>query len=311
MGLDHEAARLLVGLTLVLSGAATLLPAHAPSARVQRTLADFPASFTKDVLIVVGEDACPVTLASASAIAARLQELTGNRPTMKRDVEVSSEDRRAFNLILIGAPDSNRLLREAHEVIAADRVTPEYPGTHRGILQIFSSPWSEDRTLLLLAGSDARGVKAAARALTAPRELDGDKATVEWTEGDEPPPPYRSKLGATLSLLLTLRESRQVPRAMKSLMGRETVSVSIRFSHELSLSDLRSLEELGLQFATLPNGEVAHSGAIYGADVPWDRVDELAELDSVLRLESVWKPAIEQPAPPPSAKKKEEDDDRR
>ncbi len=111
-----------------------------------------------------------------------------------------------------------------------------------------------------------------------------------------PMSPFLSKIDATLSLLLTLRGEEQVPQEMREILMRDTVSVSIRFTHELNASDVKSIEELGLEFVRLPNGEIAHSGTIYGAEVPWDRVDDLAQLESVIRIESGWQPGVEDPA---------------
>ncbi len=107
--------------------------------------------------------------------------------------------------------------------------------------------------------------------------------------------PYLSKIGSTLDLLITLRERNQIPPEMKDILMRETVSVSIRFTHVLDDSEVRSLENLRLKFARLPSGEAAHSGTIYGADVPWERVRDLAKLPTVNRIESTWKPKVELP----------------
>jgi len=108
--------------------------------------------------------------------------------------------------------------------------------------------------------------------------------------------PYVSKIGAALDFLLTLRERKQAPQEMRQILMRDTVSVSIRFIHVLNASEVSSIEKkLGLKFVRLPDGKIAHSGTIYGADVPWDNVHDLAKLEKVVRIESTWKPKIEQP----------------
>ena len=111
----------------------------------------------------------------------------------------------------------------------------------------------------------------------------------------KPTSPYHSKTDATLDLLLTLKRREQVPQEMKEIIMRDTVSVSIRFNHVLNTSEVESIEELGLKFVRLPDGKIAHSGTIYGADVPWDRVYDLAKLEKVVRIESTWKPLMEEP----------------
>ena len=42
------------------------------------------------------------------------------------------------------------------------RVTDEYPGENKGILEILRNPWNEDKAMLLVEGSDEWGVKAGA-----------------------------------------------------------------------------------------------------------------------------------------------------
>lgn len=119
--------------------------------------------------------------------------------------------------------------------------------------------------------------------------------TVELAKSRKLTFPYQSKIDSTLNLLLTLRGKEQVPHEMKKIVTNDTVSVSIRFTHVLNANEVRSIEKLGLRFARLPNGEIAHSGTIYGADVLWDKVYDLIELDSVVRVESTWQPGIENP----------------
>jgi hypothetical protein len=111
----------------------------------------------------------------------------------------------------------------------------------------------------------------------------------------ENPSPYHSKIDSTLSLLLTFRGKGQIPHEMKEILMKDTVSVSIKFSHKLNAYEIRLIEALGLKFKRLPKGEIAHSGTIYGAEVLWDKVDDLTELESVVRIESAWQPGVENP----------------
>ena len=130
------------------------------------TLSDYPELFEEEVLIVVGENASQVEQESAQAIAAKLKELTENEPIIKDETEVSEEDKRGYNLILIGTPDSNNLLQEVYEVRDATKVTKEYPGENKGILEILRNPWNSDKILLIVAGSNEWGVKGASIILT-------------------------------------------------------------------------------------------------------------------------------------------------
>lgn len=106
---------------------------------------------------------------------------------------------------------------------------------------------------------------------------------------------YHSKIGAGLDLLLTLRNREDFPQDIKHILIRNTVSVSVNFTHELNASEMQPIEALGVTFKRLPNGEIAHTGTVYGAAVPWDRVGDLAELENVVRIESTWKPKVERP----------------
>jgi hypothetical protein len=111
-------------------------------------------------------------------------------------------------------------------------------------------------------------------------------------EGDPAP---LSKIDSALDLLLTLRGSLEIPAEMEHALRRDTVSVSIKFSHQLDAPELQSMSQLGVDFQKLPDGAIAQTGSIYGADVPWDKVDDLAEVPSVIRIESTFQPGVEAP----------------
>ena len=42
----------------------------------------------------------------------------------------------------------------------ATRVTEEFPGEGKGVLEILRSPWDESKAMLLVEGSDEWGVRA-------------------------------------------------------------------------------------------------------------------------------------------------------
>ena len=284
-----------IGTAIAVCVAALFFPAYASFSESKLLLVDYTVFFNEDVTIVVGGNACKVVIENASVLAARLKKLTENEPIIKKDVTVSEENKTDCNLVLIGISNSNYLLSEAYDITDATKVTAKFPGRQKGILKNFTSPWSEDKTLLIIAGSDQWGVKAGLVALTGSHEIEVYKLNVKCEEIRKPRFPFLSKIDAALSLLLTLREREKVPQEMKRIFVRDTVSVSIRFTHELNTSEVQSIEELGLEFVRLPNGEVAHSGNIYGAEVPWDRVYDLSEMENVVRVESVWQPGVEAP----------------
>ena len=142
----------------------------------------------EDTMIIVGEDASRMELESARAISTNLKEFAGSEPVIRSDTDASDQDRTDRNLILIGSPDSNHVLIEAYEIGYGTRVTTEYPGENKGILEISANPWNEKKSLLIIAGSDEWGVIACTERLIDHEEVAGfDSAIVmtEWTKGQE------------------------------------------------------------------------------------------------------------------------------
>jgi len=155
-------------------------------------LSDYPKLFEKEAMIVVGENASQVELESAEAIVEKLQELTGNKPSIKSDVTFVEGDKVSYSLILVGTPNSNDILEQIYTLTHLTKVTKEYPGENKGILEILRSPWHSDKALLIVAGSDEWGVKVASEMLTEDekiKELSGEMVVTEFvpqeTNGDQ------------------------------------------------------------------------------------------------------------------------------
>jgi len=154
-------------------------------------LSNYPKLFEKDVLIVVGENATQIEYESAEAIAANLENLTGNKPKIYIS-EKSESLKYTYNLVILGTPNSNEVLKEVYKMTDVTRVTDEYPGEGKGVLEILKNPWDEDKAMLLVAGSDEWGVKAGSEVLEQPQELNESHIVVEWKESgsvivEEPP----------------------------------------------------------------------------------------------------------------------------
>ena len=62
----------------------------------------------------------------------------------------------------------------------ATKVTEEFPGEGKGVLEILRNPWDESKAMLLVEGSDERGVKAGSEILRYVKELDKGKVVVDW-----------------------------------------------------------------------------------------------------------------------------------
>ena len=160
-------------------------------------LSDYPELFQKDAMIIVGENASQVELESAGVIAVKMRELAGNEPVIKKDNEVSEDDKPAYNLMVIGTSNSNNSLQEVYDVTNATKVTKEYPGENRGILEILRNPWNDSKALLLVTGSDEWGVKAGGEILESVQVSDEPSIVVEW---EETTLPHATPAPKTLSL---------------------------------------------------------------------------------------------------------------
>lgn len=124
------------------------------------TLNNYMKLFEKDVIIVIGENATQIELDAAKAIAYNLGELTGTVPVIKTGAEVTENEKAGYNLTLVGIPKENKILQDVYKRTNATRVTDEYPGAGKGILEVLRNPWNESKMMLLVEGSDEWGVRA-------------------------------------------------------------------------------------------------------------------------------------------------------
>lgn len=146
-------------------------------------LGNYPKLFEKDVIIVIGENTTQIESDGAKAIAYNLGGLTGNVPVIKTDSEVTEKEQTGYNLILIGRDGTNKVLQDAYERTNATRVTDEYPGAGKGILEVLRNPWNESKMMLLVEGSDEWGVRAGSVVLEEKQKVKGKaKAVVDWEE---------------------------------------------------------------------------------------------------------------------------------
>lgn len=149
-----------------------------PVEKVQQLkLSDYPAVFKEDTLIVIGKDASEIERESAHLIKENLKKSARTEPIIKSDKEILESDKNS-NLVLIGIPFSNGLLQEFYAMTdtGIERVTSEYPGKNKGVLQIFENPWNSEKALLIAAGSDEWGIVATLEVLDELEKL--DKLTV-------------------------------------------------------------------------------------------------------------------------------------
>ncbi|WP_179294050.1 hypothetical protein [Candidatus Methanoperedens nitratireducens] len=147
------------------------------------TLNNYMKLFEKDVIIVIGENATQIELDAAKAIAYNLGELTGTVPVIKTGAEVTENEKAGYNLTLVGIPKENKILQDVYKRTNATRVTDEYPGAGKGILEVLRNPWNESKMMLLVEGSDEWGVRAGSVVLEEKQKLkDKAKVLVDWEE---------------------------------------------------------------------------------------------------------------------------------
>ena len=146
------------------------------------TLSDYPELFAKETVIMIGESASQIEIESAEAIAANLENLTGNKPEIINTKKIESF-KYSYNLIIVGTPKSNEVLEEVYNMTDAIRVTDEYLGENKGVLEILANPWNEEKAMLLVEGSDKRGVKAGSLILKESKKLKNEvKIFIDWEE---------------------------------------------------------------------------------------------------------------------------------
>ena len=151
---------------VVLCVAALTVSGCTSKVETELTLKDYPRLFKEDTMIVIGQYASEIEQESAADVAIKLKELTGNKPVIKRDTDVSLGDKADHNLIIVGMPNSNSLLSEVSQTTEATEVTSEHPGEDKGILEILKNPGNIEKVLLIVAGSNEQGVRAASILIT-------------------------------------------------------------------------------------------------------------------------------------------------
>ena len=125
-----------------------------------------------------------ISLAAAGGLSfLNLQEELQKEELMLSDYpEVFKND----TIIVIGE-NASQIETESAEAIAT-RVTEEYPGENKGILEILWNPWNEEKAILLVEGSDEWGVKAGRGMLTENekiKELSGERTVTEFMKEPE------------------------------------------------------------------------------------------------------------------------------
>jgi subtilisin family serine protease len=105
----------------------------------------------------------------------------------------------------------------------------------------------------------------------------------------------REKMGTPLRLLMDLHSSppaqSQAPESAAAALRADRVTLTVKFDHVLSESEIKEYESRGGSFFRI-DGEIARTASIYPVSVPWSMVEEMGAERGVLRLEASWHPAV-------------------
>jgi hypothetical protein len=145
-------------------------------------LSNFPDVFKNDTIIVIGENASLIENECAEAITENLNKRTWNIPRVKSDAELTEDDKAKYDLILVGGPRTNSIVQELYVInknIQA-KITNDWPGSNKGVVEILISPWNAEKCLLVVAGWDEYGTNAAANKLVQSHTLNNRTIIVEY-----------------------------------------------------------------------------------------------------------------------------------
>lgn len=85
------------------------------------------------------------------------RDIDENMPRFATDAEITEDF--GSNLIFMGSPDSNAVLKDVYDITYAMWVTNEYPDINKGMLEILKNPWNRGKTMLLVAKSDEKVIE--------------------------------------------------------------------------------------------------------------------------------------------------------
>jgi len=148
------------------------------------TLSEYPKLFAKGAVIVIGENASEIERQAAEEIKNFLLKHDSSYIKVIDSQKIKSF-KRGYNLVIIGTPKTNPLLEEVYAMTNVARVTEEFPGEGKGVLEILRNPWDEEKAMLLVEGSDEWGVKAGREILVKDEEtLQGKIIITEQVKED-------------------------------------------------------------------------------------------------------------------------------
>ena len=101
---------------------------------------------------MLGDNATEIERQAAEEIKNFLLE-SGSSYIKVIDLQEIESFKRGYNLVIIGTPKTNPLLEEVYAMTNVTRVTEEFPGEGKGVLEILGNPWDEKKAMLLVEGN--------------------------------------------------------------------------------------------------------------------------------------------------------------
>ncbi|WP_342305154.1 hypothetical protein [Methanolobus sp. ZRKC5] len=131
-------------------------------------LRNIPEIFDENVIIILGENANSVESEESLSIADKLENLTGNRPIIKKVAEASEIEKSRNNLIFVGNTRTNPTMKyvyDLHPDLLTRSIKTYWEGTNKGSLLIYSNPWTStlspsEKHVLLIYGYDENGTRS-------------------------------------------------------------------------------------------------------------------------------------------------------
>lgn len=139
-------------------------------------LSGFPGTFTGNVLLVTGNDIPQGEETAARELATYLNDTGLIRTDIVDTSILNRTELGRRHLIIVGTPETNPLVEEAAGMSGRGEITRGSEG--EGRLLLFKNPWNTENLTLVVTGSDAWGVWAAAEALRSPENLTGEEMIV-------------------------------------------------------------------------------------------------------------------------------------
>jgi hypothetical protein len=240
----------------------------------------FPLPFSEQsllsipVTIVLTDEHTDAQLAAATTLAASLGKATAGKVDLRAIPSSEFDEQHAdHHIILIGKPREHALLDALEPAAAITNIILE---PDQGFLEQRTSPWNEQRVLLIVSGRNDRGIREASRALSyriRPDGIRGAKSRVgditlpEGSPGAPPPQSYTlaSPDGGDQTFYGTRHQESVYPFTLPPGWKSTGPSVlTLRFSHASTLDPEKSVLDVRLNDQPVGSTFLDQSNAVEG-----------------------------------------------